>query len=87
MAITQNRNMNEELEQGLIDGRYMQLEPGWSNTANPPVERFSWPTYRQVERHRESTFMPHVEQFEPNAGADEAVGKYGVPNDPGCRCA
>lgn len=89
MAINASRRMNEELEQGIIDGRYMQLEPGWGPvpTANPPVERLSWPTYKRVEAHRESTFMPHVEQYESNAAADELAGPYGLgPRTSGCGC-
>jgi hypothetical protein len=43
--------MNQELEQGLKDGKYMHLAPDWGTNSNPPVERLSWPTYRQVEQH------------------------------------
>lgn len=57
MAVNASRSMNASLEQGLIDGRYMQLNPGWENAANPSVDRLSWPTYRQVEQHKESTML------------------------------
>jgi hypothetical protein len=53
MAKNETRSMNAELHQGLIDGRYMQLAPGWSLDQNPPqTERLDWPTYEQVENHR-----------------------------------
>lgn len=58
MAVNASRSMNAELEQGVVDGRYIQLHPQWQNAANPPTERMSWPTYQQAERHRESTMLP-----------------------------
>ena len=56
MAVNASRNMNAELEQGLRDGSYMQLHPGWGGESmrNPAIERMSWPTYKhQVERHQD----------------------------------
>lgn len=52
MAVNESRSMNAELQQGLIDGRYIQLAPNWSVNANPPTERMEWPTYQRAERHR-----------------------------------
>lgn len=57
MAVNSSRNMRAELEQGLRDGTYMQLNPDWSINANPDVDRLTWPTYRQVEQHKEA---PHI---------------------------
>jgi len=52
MAVNESRSMIAELNQGLLDGRYMQLAPNWSVDENPPTERMDWPTYRQVDRHQ-----------------------------------
>lgn len=51
MAVNTSRSMNEELRQGLRDGKYMHLAPDWGLNSNPPLERLDWPTYKQVEQH------------------------------------
>ncbi|MGA7535539.1 MAG: hypothetical protein WBW27_27045 [Pseudolabrys sp.] len=56
-----NRSMRAELEQGIRDHTYMQLQQDWSINSNPPVERLSWPNYQQVERHAEGP----VQMLEP----------------------
>jgi hypothetical protein len=53
MAVNVSRSMNDELEQGLRDGKYIHLSPDWGVNSNPPVERMSWPTYQRAERHTE----------------------------------
>ena len=53
MAVNVSRSMNDELEQGLRDGKYMHLCPDWGVNSNPPVDRLSWPTYQRVEQHDE----------------------------------
>lgn len=62
MAVNESRSMTAELQQGIIDGTYMQMAPNWSTEANPPTERMDWPTYGQVERHTHSNVqqVPHV---------------------------
>jgi hypothetical protein len=54
MAVNTSQNMRAELEQGVRDGTYIQLNPGWSTNTPAPVERLSWPNYQQVERHTEA---------------------------------
>lgn len=55
MAVNTSRSMNAELQQGVIDGGYIQLCPNWSTEANPQDERLAWPTYQQAERHTENS--------------------------------
>ena len=75
MAVNVSRSMNEELEQGLRDGKYMQLAPGWGVNSNPPVERLSWPTYRQVEKHDDCGCYHEITPRE----AGPSGGIYTVP--------
>lgn len=75
MAVNVSRSMRTELEQGLRDGKYMHLSPDWSVNANPPVERLSWPTYRQVEQHDECDCYEPISPRE----AGPAGGIYTLP--------
>ena len=60
MAINQSRNMTTELEQGIVDASYMHVAPDWGGTGvQPRWERMGWPTYQQVEQHREHPFEDH----------------------------
>lgn len=58
MAVNDFDSMNAEFAQGVIDRTYIQLTPGRKNVENPPVDRLTWPTYAQAERHQDS---PHGE--------------------------
>jgi hypothetical protein len=57
MAVNNSRSMNAEFSQGHIDRSYIQLTPNRGVVEHPPVERLSWPTYRQAELHAESPFI------------------------------
>ena len=57
MAKNQSRSMNAEFQQGEVDNTYIQLTPNRGVVENPPIERLSWPTYGQAERHDESPFL------------------------------
>jgi hypothetical protein len=60
MAINQSRDMTTELHQGIIDGSYMSITPDWGGApVNPEWERMAWPTYQQVEQHRDDPFDEH----------------------------
>lgn len=51
MAVNESRDMNAELQQGVIDGRYQMLAPNWSlGTTEPEWERLGWPQYGQTVR-------------------------------------
>lgn len=65
MAVNTNRNMNAELEQGAKDGRYIMLMPDWSTNTQPPVERLSWPTYAQADRHQDCECVYPITPREP----------------------
>lgn len=53
MAVNNSRNMRAELEQGIVESSFIQLQPNWSLNANCPTDRLSWPTYAQALRHGE----------------------------------
>lgn len=60
MAVNNSRNMTDELRQGCVDGSYMHVLPDWGGTGvQPEWERMTWPTYQQVEQHRECAFDSH----------------------------
>lgn len=78
MAVNTSRNMHEELEQGLRDGKYMHLAPDWGVNTNPPVNRLSWPTYRQVEQHAECDCYEEITPREPAPAGGMYSTKRGV---------
>lgn len=54
MAVNRSRDVSIEFHQGIVDNSYMQLCPNRGGVIeNPPLDRLSWPTYPQVEQHRE----------------------------------
>jgi hypothetical protein len=53
MAVNRSRDVAFEFHEGITDNTYMQLCPNRVAVENPPVDRLTWPTYAQVERHRE----------------------------------
>jgi len=57
MAVNNSRSLNAEFHQGHIDRSYIQLTPDRGVVEHPPIERLSWPTYGQAERHMESPFI------------------------------
>ena len=67
MAKNQSESMNAEFAQGTVDSTYIQLTPDRKNVENPPVDRYTWPTYAQVDRHIDPPFLEaHVRQaFHP----------------------
>ena len=58
MAANDSRSMNADFHQGVVDRSYIQLTPDRGAVENPPLERLSWPTYGQAERHEDH---PHLE--------------------------
>ena len=57
MAVNDSRSMNEDFEQGSIDSTYIQLAPDRGSEIEVlPLERLSWPTYAQAERHADHPF-------------------------------
>jgi len=58
MAANDSESMNMAFAQGTIDSTYIQLTPDRKNVENPPIERLTWPTYRQAEAHLDP---PHLE--------------------------
>lgn len=57
MTVNNSRSMNAEFAQGHIDRSYIELTPNRGVVEHPPIERLSWPTYRQAEMHKESPFI------------------------------
>jgi hypothetical protein len=57
MAVNNSRSMNADFHQGSIDCTHIELTPSRGSVENPPVERLSWPTYRNVGRWAESPFL------------------------------
>jgi hypothetical protein len=57
MSVNQGRSMNAEFTQGGIDRTYIQITPDRAVVENPPIERLSWPTYRQAEQHAEHPML------------------------------
>jgi hypothetical protein len=59
MAVNNTRSMNGDFHQGVIDNSYIQLTPDRGGLVEwPPVDRLTWPTYRQAEQHIDHS---HVE--------------------------
>lgn len=77
MAINASRNMNDELQQGLRDGSYMQVRPDWGGpVSNVEVERLSWPTYKQAELHQAGMDASPISLREPTPNG----GIFTIPN-------
>lgn len=50
MAQNRTRDLNAELQQGTIDGSYIQLAPNRGGVVGDPgFDKVSWPSYRQAE--------------------------------------
>lgn len=63
MAVNDSESMNLSFAQGTVDRTYIQLAPDRKNVENPPIDRASWPTYGQAERHIDPPFMEaHLRQ-------------------------
>jgi len=63
MAVNDTRSMTADFHQGSVDSTYIQIAPDRANVENPPVERLTWPRYRQAEQHKESPFFEaHVRE-------------------------
>jgi hypothetical protein len=68
MAVNDTRSMNGDFHQGMCDSSYIQLAPGRGGIVeSPPIERLSWPTYGQAEKHCESPMLEAdvVRSFRP----------------------
>lgn len=60
MAVNRSRDMLAELQQGIVEGSYINIAPGWGGPNIPvDVDRYSWPTYQQAERHIHDPFAGH----------------------------
>ena len=57
MAVNDSRSMIADLHEGITDNSYMHLTPDRGNVENPPLERMTWPTYAQVEKHEDPPFI------------------------------
>jgi hypothetical protein len=57
MAVNDSESMNVAFAQGSVDNTYIQLTPGRKNVENPPTDRLTWPTYRQVDQHIDPPFI------------------------------
>lgn len=57
MAVNDSRSMNEDFHQGSVDSTYISLFPDRGDVEVPPLERLSWPSYGQAEKHQESPFF------------------------------
>jgi hypothetical protein len=57
MAVNQFESMNVNFAQGTVDSTYIQLTPDRKNVENVPVDRLTWPTYGQAERHIDPPFL------------------------------
>ena len=59
MAVNDSRSMNGEFLDGSADNTYITITPDRGGVVeNPPLDRLSWPTYRQAEQHID---YPHIE--------------------------
>lgn len=57
MAVNESRSMNGEFYQGEIDNTYIQVDPNRGGSPSTgKLERLSWPTYAQAERHADPPF-------------------------------
>jgi len=57
MAVNESRSMNSEFAQGCIDRTYIELAPNRGGVPTVvPVDRLTWPTYRQAEQHADNPF-------------------------------
>jgi hypothetical protein len=52
----ETRPMTGEFHQGSIDCTYIQLTPNRGVVENPPIERFGWPQYQNVEQWPSNPF-------------------------------
>ena len=57
MAVNDTESMNVAFSQGSVDRTYIQLTPDRKNVENPPMDRLTWPQYRQAERHIDPPFL------------------------------
>jgi len=65
MAVNDSESMNVAFAQGTVDQTYIQLTPDRKNVENPPIERLTWPTCRQAERHIDPPFIEaHIRRSE-----------------------
>lgn len=61
MAVNQERSMSAEFHQGVIDESYITITPDRGGVVlTPPVERLTWPTYGQAEKHIDHPFVENV---------------------------
>jgi hypothetical protein len=57
MAANTSESMNSAFAQGTVDNTYIQLTPDRKNVEVPPVDRYTWPTYAQADRHIDPPFL------------------------------
>jgi hypothetical protein len=66
MAVNESRSMNGEFAQGCIDESYIQLMPDRGGVPSvPPIEKLTWPTYRNAEKHADHPFWESMVQRLP----------------------
>jgi hypothetical protein len=80
MAVNSSRNMREDLEHGIKEGSYMELQPMWGGPMREiPVERYLWPTYAQADRHQDCGCYKEITPREPGPGS--ANQQFNVPKN------
>jgi hypothetical protein len=57
MAVNDAESMNMAFAQGTVDSTYITIVPDKKNVENPPIDRLTWPTYAQAERHIDPPFL------------------------------
>lgn len=58
MGVVQNRSMLADFSQGIVDSSYIMLMPDRGGIIDaPPIERLTWPQYRQAELHRDDSMI------------------------------
>lgn len=57
MAKNESESMNSSFAQGTVDNTYIDLTPNRKMVENPPVDRYTWPTYAQAGRHIDPPFL------------------------------
>ena len=66
MAVNESRSMTGEFHQGSVDRTYIQVAPDRGGViAVPPVEKLTWPTYGQAEKHADHPFWESMAERLP----------------------
>jgi hypothetical protein len=58
MAVNRSRDMNAELQQGIIDSSYISITPDRDCVENPQLDRLEWPQYAHAEMWPNRSMRP-----------------------------